>query len=47
MKMEILQLVRCNSTGSKLKVDIESQDGDEIISGMLVSDDERHSYPII
>jgi 2-polyprenyl-3-methyl-5-hydroxy-6-metoxy-1,4-benzoquinol methylase len=46
-RRSILKLLRCSETDQKLRIDIESQDGDEIITGMLTSEDGEHCYPII
>ena len=46
MKTELLELLCCPETGQRLKLEAEFNNGEEIETGWLVSEDGRHRYSI-
>jgi SAM-dependent methyltransferase/uncharacterized protein YbaR (Trm112 family) len=46
MKTELLELLRCPQSGQRLKVSADVERDGRIESGWLISEDERHRYPI-
>lgn len=47
MRYETVDLLRCPASGSRLKVEPEESQGDEIVSGWLVAEDSGRRYPIM
>ncbi len=47
MRREIVDLLRCPTSGSRLKVEAQETLGEEIVSGFLVADGTGERYPIV
>jgi SAM-dependent methyltransferase len=46
MRIELLDLLRCPHSGQRLRLEAGEERDGEIYSGWLISEDERHRYPI-
>jgi SAM-dependent methyltransferase len=46
MKIELLEILRCPKTGQRLKLEPSASGADDIESGLLVTPDGQHRYPI-
>lgn len=47
MRPEIVELLRCPTSGSRLKLEVEEAVGNEVITGYLVAEDAGQRYPIV
>ncbi|MDR7450220.1 MAG: class I SAM-dependent methyltransferase [Armatimonadota bacterium] len=47
MRREIVDLLRCPASGSRLKVEVRETQGEAIVSGFLVAEDTGWRYPIV
>ncbi|WP_447860111.1 hypothetical protein [Nitrospira calida] len=47
MRREIVDLLRCPASGSRLKVEARETQGEEIVSGFLIAEDTGQRYPIV
>jgi len=47
MKKELMQILACPVCKGSLQLDVERQEGEEIIAGSLYCPKCQHSYPII
>ena len=46
MKIELLEILRCPETGQRLILEPSVSGADDIESGLLVTPDGQHRYPI-